>query len=637
MAVESRSQPAAAPGRPAEANVDFSVVGDIAGGLWWLAWGSVRMAFRGFDALLSGLLWTLTGRYRAWFAPGWLLVAAVGSMLAPGTAWAWIGLGVWLHVRPARPFRRPRLPLSVRERALVAKVAAGVGLVVDWRLPWGWSVVALALVVAAGSVPWLRGRWVRSPRASEMVRRWQEEVVTRHPELAGEWTEYDPDAEVGVLDLVNAKASVAAGMEEEVEWALNQRGGTVTITDDPRLTRRQVRVAFSKPGDAARFRYWEGPTRQADGRFTMLYGKGNVPLYGRLYMPDGASFISIVAPPGSGKGSAQRVIGLEAALDPSIFVIGVCGKRGKGIGYLKGAFGMPLAKTPAQWLKTIDGVIAEMERRSQDGDEADSFVLRPGKPRILLMIDDLPEVLAACPSVGPKLKRYTAQARSLGMGLCTAKQKGDGPSYGHTTTRSNMLDNGWMWAGPATDQQSRLAMKQGFPFDPGTLPSEKGWAAVMGKHLGDQAIQPGRTLWIPNRTDVEKGFEAPFGTVEDWLERDAVTPELAPEVAAALGLVVPASAGPTEAVVPEPGGSVTITSLPPRPEPQPAARPKPSSPAPKPGSGWARIVEELRKQPGQTARELAAKAGMSKRHASDLLSGHSAEVEQDDQWKWSLK
>jgi hypothetical protein len=587
------------------------------------AWAVVGSAIRVLRA-------SLVGKHRHLIAPLWLAAAAgVSGWLGSQVGWYWITVAVAIEAttwrRESRRFE-PWKIMSERERHLTARVlalvAGAVDLVPETGLSWRWTASLAALLVLGGAVPWWRWRATRAKRAA-ILDRWENEVVSQDARFAGDWIDFDPDAGTGVLALTNAPASTVAKLDAEAEFHLDAPAGTVTITDDPRLSRRRVRVTFSTPGDELRFRFWEGPTLRKDGRFVAAYAAGNQPIYGRLWTPDGASFVAIVAPSGSGKGSIQRILILEAALCPDIFTIGIDGKRGKGIGYCRAGFDV-YADTPARWREALDMSIAELERRSASDDIADSFVLRPGTPRTFTVIDDLPEVHAACPTAARHLNRLSSQARSLGMGKALAMQHNAAPSYGGTSTqlgtgtRSNVLDNGWLWAGPATDSQARQALKQSFPFDPGSLPNAKGWAALMGKHLGDQPIVPSRTLWIPNRNDItEHGMEAPFGSVEDWLERDTIHSSI--------------NDGMREIFFPP-----AVEELP-QAFPAPAPTPVPVAAVPTESDGWSRIVEALKSNPaGMQRGDLAKTVGLSPKHTSDLLRAHSGVVVQDSSKAWRL-
>jgi hypothetical protein len=585
---------------------------------------------------LATTTWTLQqafrGKRRAEIAPATLAAISTCTLLFPAAAWLWLAAAIHLcWTSDTWWARRKRKRLSDRERILVARVLAGIAAAhLPWPGPWWVRVALVAGACLAGAVPWWRGRGARSGEPAVLAR-WRDEVVPLVPKLAGTWTEFDEDAGAGVLELDSAQSFEAAKLDPEAEWALHQPPGTVTISADPRLSRRCVRVAFSNPLDGGRMRFWDGPTLTPGAEFTVMYGKGSLEMKGRLRKADGAVHIAIVAPQGSGKGSIQRLIALEAALSPDILLIGICGKRGKGIGYLQAGFAY-LAREPEEWLPTAEGVLAELERRESEPGNDDSFVLTPGRPQIILMIDENPKVVSAFPRIGVILDEITARGRSLGISVVIAMQKGDGPSYGSTRTRANIFgQNGWLWAGPATDQQARVTMLQGFDFDPATLPQEAGWAAIMGLALGNQPVVAGRTLWIPNRLDVRKAIEAgeteaeacPFGTVEDWLERDAIIPEVSPEGLAALGLLPPdpvALGDPDAAVVIEPARATPLHAVPDRP-----------------ADVWTRIREQLAQHPAGLRRgELAELVGCTPRHASDVLKAHRGELEQDDD-RWMLR
>jgi hypothetical protein len=578
-------------------------------------------------------LWicTVVGRHRHTFAPAWLLTVALITAPADSMAWAWATLAVLVVFTPARAWAAGRRKLlSARERALLGRACAGIAFVIDVPgLGWRPTGALLAGVVLTAAVPWWRGRSIRDTDEPIMLWRWREEVAVHEPRLDGEFVEFDEDAGTGVLELATTKASDAALLDEEAEWALHQPHGTVTIAADPRLSVRCVRVAFSTPGEGGRMRYWDGPTLQRDGRFTTLYAKGGVPMYGRLWSPLGGVFISLVGPPGSGKGSLLRLVAAEASLCPTMEWFGICGKRGGGIGYLAGG-AHTLARHPDEWWPLLDAYLQIGRHRVQlAGDRGeDSFVLRPGEPRLMLGVDELPRVLKHCGSRAVEaLEEITATFRSVGMGVVTAKQKGmgDKSGYGTTLIRSNMLDNGWLGMGPATDVQSKNAGLQGFPFDPTTLPPDPGWFAIMGSVLGTQQVQPGRVLWVPNALDVRKAIDeqgltyeeaCPFGEVEEWLARDTVHPDLNTETQQILARALERPTG-LSLVGPAPADEDTT---------------------PAPTDGWGRIRAVLAANPDGLLRgQIAQQAQLSPRHTSELLAERrDREVVQADNSIWRL-
>jgi hypothetical protein len=606
-------------------------VAGLAGIIWLAICGLADLT--GWLIVQSGRLLhrTTVGGWRHIAAPLWVLAAAAASAWwqPASIAWYWLilafaaDLGTW---------RKKARWLSARELILVARTFAGIALFLSAAPSSGLPAVASAALLATGvigaGIPWWR--WRVRPSKRGMLKRWENEVVAKDKRFAGTWREFDEFTGSGILRLHNAPSSEVAKLDALAELHLDALAGAVTIVDDMRLSRREVRVTFSSPGESAEIHYWDGSTLGNDGQFLAARAKGQQAVRGCQWRKDGMSHISIVGPTGSGKGSIQRIVGVESALHPDVFTVMVDGKRGKGLGYMQAGADV-FARTPAQWLAAVEMVLAELERRSELGG-ADSFVLLPGRPRIRLLIDDLPEVLAAHPKIAPMLKRIAAQGRSLGIGLCVAMQQGDATGYGSTGLRANIMDGGWVWAGPATDNQAKIAVSQGISFDPTTLPPEQGWCALFGRHLKDQPVTPARTLWIPNRVDVEEfGMAAPFGTVEDWLERDTIHPEICPEMAMIFGLIAVAveeTAEEEPAVKPVDQSAAPVATL-----PRPALLPTPSA---EETAAWPRIVRLLRERPDLQRKVIAAEVGVSERRVSQLFAAHKDEVVQNQDRSWRL-
>lgn len=542
--------------------------------------------------MLSALAWpTFDG---AWLF--WLTLSVV--------PWAWSGKR-WLAHRAevkakadgqATPaVRKGRRYLSTYELWLLG----GAGLVLSawhgslaiWpaRGLWGW--VAYGVVYTLGACAfgwgWFDSRKVRSTDQAidKFMHRWANlvaivEGVTPFgpsgkpapadpdtqkpsklsvPKLAGKWSHFeqrDDGIWVGIIDLSETKASEAALLDEDVERALNLRRGSVTLGTDPKLTVRQLRVMVVLNPDAVaeRLNYWDGPSLDAEGRFVLARTKDQRPVYGRLrdVKQGSALFAGFAAPSGSGKGGATRIGVVEAALDPDTNVIIIDGKRGAGVPYLKAGARLYVSD-PKLWVPTIEAFVVAMEARKDRhaAEGLDSFMPRPGEPHCLLVIDELANGVLPQDrkTVVRCLKNIAGTGRSVGYSFWATMQKGDEPSWGATEIRSNVMDNGFMWLGPSTDVQTKNTSYQSlqaiYGVDPSQLPEEGGWCFVVGRALRVRGAEPARGLWLPNRLDVQRGHDAPFGTVEDVLEAGTVHPAWHEQVVfeARLAMI---EAGPSE-------------------------------------------------------------------------------------------
>lgn len=622
-----------------------------------LKWVLVVVFFpvTGSLAILAGAYvvarWSLVKERRAACAPGWLFViAAITWWLLPSPEWWWALTGVALDVstlpKPAAWWdRMRRTVVSQRERQLLARTCAGIALVMAFigPAPFLPRALFLAAAVLAGSYFWWQGRRIRPHNRPPILDRWDNEVVPDLPQLAGQWLEFDEERGTGVLELANAKASAVADLDEDVERTLNQHRGTVTIVPDPRLTVRQVRVAFTDREYGSRLRLFDGSTLERGGRFVVGYAKGAVPIYGRLWSERGGIYIGVIAPPGSGKGSIMRLLAITGALSDRIELFGACGKRGAGIGYLAPAFRV-FTKRHEESVDLIHGYLQVVRERADrfGNDDQDSFIPTATDPYLMLMIDEIQWIYEAEPRVIGWIEEITGTSRSTGCGLAMTMHKGDGPGWGTTKIRSNAIDNGWRWMGPATDNQARSTGLQGSDFDPSTLPDEPGWAGVLGSVLSGQPVMAARTLWVPNHADLELHRHlhdpdvtpeefAPFGFVEDWLTK-TVHPELHPATLAALDTKDPmqefrrrqaakaageaaADAGEVEA-----GEGVDLT--------------------PAPSDAWEKIRTVLDNAPaeGLLRGQIAEKAGVTPRHTSDTLNARAQKgiVIKDEKSRWRL-
>lgn len=592
--------------------------------------------------------WSLQQERRVACAPGWVfLIAAVTWWLMPSAEWAWALTALTLDVstlpRVAAWWSSQRREwLSARERGFLARTCAGVAFMVAFAGPFPFVLRALLLaaVVLAGAVFWWKSRRIRETGRAWILDRWDADVAEREPRLAGEWLEFDEERGVGRLKLDNSRASEAAGLDEIAEWALDQPRGTVTIAADPRLSVREVRVAFTDHEYGSRLRLFDGSTLTPDGKFVLSYAKGAVPMYGRLWWEEGGCGIAIIAPPGRGKGSVQRLIAVTGALSDQIELFGACGKQGQGIGYLRPAFRI-FTDTHEDSVDLIHGYLMAVRERARRYAKMgrDSFIPGLGDPRMMLKIDEPGWIIDYAPRVADWLEEITGTQRSTGAGLCMAIHKGDGPGFGSTKVRSNMITNGWRALGAMDDNQAKSTGLQGVEFDFSTIPDEPGWFLPVGRLLGGQPLVAGRVLFIPNHGDLDKHRAlhpdqpvtaeefAPFGFVEDWLTK-TIHPELHPDTLAALG-----SPDPIQAVKRRAEAAAAPAS-------QDEEAPHLSLVDTPPLDAWTKIEGVLSKAPaeGLLRGQIASEAGVVPRHTSDVLNAHAAlgHVVKDEKSRWRL-
>lgn len=657
--------------------------------LGWLSWKLTKLLFRVLRLLAQCLGLTLpplmVGRFRHAAAPLWVWLAGLLTLPVPASSWIWVLLGLALMLLSDRRNALERdgqttvaLPtafapaarvgsaadqaeragetgeddegrryVSARELRIAARVFAGVALAGGLGGAWWLQLLGVTAAVLVGAPMWWRDVSAPQEPMSLFEERWYAEVATPDPhlpsevpDLEGAFVEWDDEAGRGVYRLSHADAWDVTKLAPKVERAFDQPPGTISLAADPRLSRQLLRVTVSDPSVGGRLRMFEGYSLQRDGRFIVGFTKGGVPVYGRLWNPGGALCLTIIAPPNMGKGSLLRLVVVECAASPDVLLFGADGKRGGGMGYLKTAFHTLTTNHDAS-VDLIHGfLLAVRERQERYGDAGeDGYYVRNLDPRLLLAIDEPRWIIAHEPRVADWLREITGTSRSVGAGLALTLHKGDGPSYGDTETRSNAITNGIRAIGPAPDNQAKSTALQGDDFDPSTLPSEPGWFGLVGRPL-EAPPTPVRTLWLPNDLDVRRGMAddvtgllteldlAPNGTVQQWLERDTVHPELHPATLEAL--LRPAQDRAAARAKAEQHAAARAEQ----------AHDQAAEAAEGPADGWSRIEATLREHPDGLLRfEIAEKAGLSAGHTSFLLKDrreNRGDVVQNTNKTWRL-
>lgn len=529
-------------------------------GPWMLISGAGHAALAVTAATGATIRASTVGGRRHWWWPAWFLAGA--ALPIPYATALWLALAVAAGARPAFQDRESltrgwgwlagrRRVLSARELGWLSRACA---LTAAWHtylnvMPTRTAAVTLPAAILGCAVPWWHSRRARPGGTNGFPSLWAAVVVPAHPKTAGEWVSWDDDAGSGVLELADAKAADVARMDEDVETTLDRAGipmrrGMVTISADPTLTVRQVRVVLSSSPEemASRSRMWDGPTLgDPDGRGNLrrpgmyllaVTKTGQEQWVMHRDVTNGrARFAVFVGPTGVGKGGAMRIDILESAVHPLTLLIIADGKWGAGLGYCRAG--------TAQYADSADAVSDQSDRvirlirdrAARYGREGrDSFTPQPGEPQIRWVIDELPRILASSAGrkVAAALNEISAIGGSLGITFVAAQQRSDAASWGWgteaTTTRTNVMGGGYRWIGPSDDAEGHRSNEQNSKLDATALPRNGGWCYVLER---DPAPAPARGLWIPNRRDVtEKGHSAPHGTVEDWLESRTVHPEL---------------------------------------------------------------------------------------------------------------
>jgi hypothetical protein len=601
--------------------------------IWKALWKTLFKIL--FKIVFGGALltrWTLTGPRRHTFAPAWLYAAAAASWWQlPNAPWWWLTAAAALIASihpPLTTWWDTREPvLSERERDLTGCTLAGIALVLDWAPHLGGrsTTAFLAAVVLAGAVPWWRGRRVREPDAPGHIWEWEEVIVPARPQLEGWWEpgQRDDVARTAVWRLASGKASDVVGLDADLEALTRRHPGTIVLSEDPRLTRDQIRIAWPSLTTASEYRFWDGPSLDPKtGLYVAGYEHGtNRLIYGRMFRPRGACHTAVVGGPGSGKGVFVRVWGMEIGLYKHARLYVADGSRGRGVPEIR-LFATEYARTPTEWEVVVDRVYRIMLAREERYGEAGKSGWRPSplEPLIGLGIDEGDTVMSSSLSIRIKYKHITARGRGVGIHALVDGQYATAAMYGSVDARENILANGTLWIGQLGGAQGRQAAKQDYQIDIAQLPIGPGWAFIGSKVVENQPPTPSRGPFIASQTEVDEAVEAgdeppptPFGVCEDWASR-VVHAALHPDDAAAA-----AEAGPLCGTVPAVAEQESADG--PGDAPHLSLVPAWAAPGGKPKElgidRVRRILDEADRD--MTVEEIADAADLVPRHVRDLL------------------
>lgn len=445
--------------------------------------------------------------------------------------WAWFLLALLAAAIPTLHPHTGRRYYSDREATYVTAIATATG--TTWLL--GYPHASLPAWLAFTATWW----WSRRVRAAHAAVKLWLAIQATDARFAGiQLQPVDmrmvkgprgnrvPDGEATLTVPRGATAQDVVPLGPAVESHLDLMPGQVTITRAPSNTTRQAVLLITRHEEAAVSRYSHGPTLDRDGSF-ILSTRGRVTHRARFGQRGGAANFALVGGGGSGKGGTARLIGYEAAMSPLIVTLVLDGKKGAGVPYLRPGVDA-YASTPAQWDATLDAVeeLAELRQARHRREGRDQWAMRAGDPLIHVLADEWWRIATLRPRFVSRVEQLTATDRSLGIGKTLVVLRGDGAGWGGDRgpgLRSLMYANGQAWIGPAGDTHAAAAAVQDYGVNPASLPGAPGWGYLCTRSGGvQQRTDLGRTLWLPNRHDVEMyGDPAPEGVIEDRL-RDAV-------------------------------------------------------------------------------------------------------------------
>ncbi len=302
-----------------------------------------------------------------------------------------------------------------------------------------------------------------------------------------------------------------------------------------------------------------------------------------LYRP--ANHLLLVGATQHGKSSGARAWAVDA-LNRDVFPGGLWGVDGKGSGSLAPLIGREgvhaVAHAPDEWRHVlVDLVAPEVRRRYEQTLAWRSGRLdrRPWHPRALLILDEIQQVLMACPDLGGVLDTLARQALEANVILWVLTQRPDAKDAVPGAVRDQLVDRATF--GPLSGAGAKMA------FD---VAGDE-WHRALGV-----APVRGRALtWMGGRW---RPVQAP------WLAFPADVPAVEP-------LYPPYADGerprpaprPRPAARPEPAEPTGGRAAEPRPVPPPPRPAEPPRPAPVP-----EVVEEILRDFGDPAAESAGES-----------------------------
>jgi hypothetical protein len=591
---------------------------------------------------------TLRGRFRHHLRPFWV------ACLAWYPVWwaplAWLGLAVALYLFPTALRLFPMGDrISPREQVGLADAAC---------LLAAWQVIAPGLdlvtqvglfleFTAAGLFPWWASRAWRTepevaPEVHPMVEQWAWEVA-EHPKagpLAGTWLTHDP--ETGRFHLrapIDGEDGVEGAAERACRLMCRPRG-TITISPAPNedpWDANDFFVALTERHDAAVVRYLspdglDGIDR--DGSFVTADTADGRPALGAVRGPSGAAHVLILAPTRYGKGVVMRQYGTALSRwEKGWLNVADCkGEEEGGAGVPELRHGADVyGWTRDQWRACVEmhheifsARAGRYGRAGRNFWHPDAEVDGYYDPLAALMIDEQRKMIKAWGRpVLSKLEDMSSQGASFGISLIVNTQKGDAESLGSTAFRNDLRGNGTVYIGRFEDAQAARDATQGFDVDPMKLPNAKGWWYVKSA-LHAVPLVPMRSRLLATSDELEfMGFDAPYGTAEDWLA-DTRRAKLHPqdvEIVAKWAEWFTDSAPAEPEPTPEPARETVEVAAGVHVE-APArilhAVPAQSAPDTKPA---LTLIPEIARQAGvvMTRGEIADAAGISPEYASDRL------------------
>jgi S-DNA-T family DNA segregation ATPase FtsK/SpoIIIE len=238
-----------------------------------------------------------------------------------------------------------------------------------------------------------------------------------------------------LVPAAHTKLTKLQALTEEVALALGTSSARLTRTNGtlslevPRPDSRFVSLADL----TARLERDDGLRRALTSAGTAILGidAEGVPLLLRLGSPDVAHCL-IAGTTGSGKTELARTIVASLVLHqkPHALMLALFDPKQHGFAPFAQLPHLlfPLVAEAAEMGRRLGSLVAEMERRAREGVE---------RPRLVIVIDELADVLASCgPEVEGLLTRLVQRGRSAGLSVVACTQKPSARAVG-TLLRAN--------------------------------------------------------------------------------------------------------------------------------------------------------------------------------------------------------
>ncbi|MEQ4725007.1 hypothetical protein [Nonomuraea sp. B19D2] len=219
-----------------------------------------------------------------------------------------------------------------------------------------------------------------------------------------------------------------------------------------------------------------------------------------LYRP--AAHALIVGATQHGKSSGVRAWAVDG-LTHEVFPGGLWGIDGKGSGSLAPLIGRlgvhAIAHSPDEWREVISGAVApEVARRYEQmlAWRSGQASARPHHPRALLILDEIQQVLLACPDLADPLNTLARQALEANVIMWVATQRPDAKDAVPGALRDQLVDR--ITFGPLSSAGAKMAFDIGEDWH-----RALGVAPIQGRALTwlSGAWRPLQAPWLPFPAD----------------------------------------------------------------------------------------------------------------------------------------